>query len=162
MNRLKTVSFPDGRGDQVFTYEPDGLVREISTNNDAGVVTTNSYTYNRRRLITGESILLPGRPALYFGYGYNRNGILASNVYPSNTGVNYAPNALGQSTQVGSYATGVSYHPNGAVAGFTYGNGIIHSMVQNGRRKPARSTDVGGQVRLTFSSLTTAMEMSHR
>ena len=38
--------------------------------------------------------------------------------------VSYAPNALGQPTQAGSYATGVQYFPNGAIKQFTYGNGI--------------------------------------
>src|SRR5690606_15344898 len=29
--------------------------------------------------------------------------------------------------QAGSYATNVTYHPNGTIAGFTYGNGIVHT-----------------------------------
>ena len=53
----------------------------------------------------------------------------------------FSPNALGQPTQVGSYATGVSYYPNGAIQQFTYGNGIVHTMTQNARQLPARSTD---------------------
>jgi RHS repeat-associated protein len=63
--------------------------------------------------------------------------------YPDGAAVDLAPNALGQPTKVGTYATGVSYHPNGAIAGFTYGNGITHSLTQNARGLPDVSTDVG-------------------
>jgi len=144
LNRLSTLSFPDGRGNQSFVYEPDGLSKQIVTDNEPGVSVTNAYTYNRRRLMTGESIAMPGRPAMAFGYGYDQNGNLATNTYPSGTAVSYNPNARGQASQSGSYATGVAYHPNGAISGFTYGNGIVHSMTQNAGRLPARSTDTGG------------------
>ena len=39
----------------------------------------------------------------------------------------------GHSTQAGSYASNVTYYPNGAIAGFTYGNGIGHTLTQNTR-----------------------------
>jgi hypothetical protein len=44
---------------------------------------------------------------------------------------------------VGTFASAISYHPNGAVSGFTYGNGIKHSMVQNVRGMPRVALDVG-------------------
>jgi len=62
-------------------------------------------------------------------------------VYPSGLTVQHAPNALGQPTQAGTFATGVSYFPNGALKSFTYGNGIVHTATQNARGLPARSTD---------------------
>ena len=55
-----------------------------------------------------------------------------------------APNALGQPTQAGTYATGVSYYPNGAIKQFTYGNGIVHAMTRNLRQLPERSRDALG------------------
>ena len=36
-----------------------------------------------------------------------------------------------------------TYHPNGAVARFKYGNGIVHTTSQNARGLPYQSTDVG-------------------
>jgi YD repeat-containing protein len=59
------------------------------------------------------------------------------------------PNALGQPTQVrdlsgANYASGVSYHPNGAIKRFTYGNGVVHTMTQNARQLPATSGSSGG------------------
>ena len=58
---------------------------------------------------------------------------------------------LGQATQAGAYATGAQYFPNGALKQFTYGNGIVHTMVQNARQLPASSTDTGGALSQQFT-----------
>jgi RHS repeat-associated protein len=60
--------------------------------------------------------------------------------------VTYTPNALGQPTGAGSYATGVSYYPNGAIKQFTYGNGIVHTLSQNTRQLPDTSRDAYGTI----------------
>lgn len=148
-NRLTTLNFPDGIGDQNLVYWPDGLVRQITTFNDGGTSVVNAYDYNKRRLLTGESIGQPGWYAWGIGYGYDANASLSTQTYPTGLIVNYAPNALGQATAVTStdgwiYASGVSYYPNGALKQFTYGNGVVHTMTQNARQLPARSTDSGG------------------
>jgi uncharacterized protein RhaS with RHS repeats len=86
-------------------------------------------------------------------YGYNANAHLSQLTYPDNHVVSYAPDALGRATQVtGSgglgtaqtYASGITYYPGGAIAGFTYGNGVVHAMTQNARKLPGRSTDTLG------------------
>ena len=41
------------------------------------------------------------------------------------------------------YASGVSYHPNGAVASYTLANGINHSLTQNTRGLPLVNRDAG-------------------
>jgi RHS repeat-associated protein len=144
-NRLTALRFPDGVGDQTWTYTPDGLPASIVTNNTAGgTQAINRYTYNRRRLPTGESLEQPGWYTWSIGYAYNANGHRAGVQYPTGLYVDFAPNALGQATRAGSYATGVSYHPNGAIAQFTYGNGVVHSMEQNARQLPLRTTSSGG------------------
>lgn len=68
---------------------------------------------------------------------------MASHTSPALT-VDYAPNALGQPTQAGTYAAGVSYFANGAMAQFTYGNGIVHTLAQNIRGLPDQSRDAYG------------------
>lgn len=140
-NRVKTLSFPDGVGNQVWTYTPDGLASQITTYNAAnnGVPVINAYHYNERRMLDGqgESISQPAWYTWGLGYGYDANGSLSTHVYPGNITVDYAPNALGQPTKVGMYATNVSYYPNGAVKAFTYGNNIPHLMLQNARQLPA-------------------------
>jgi len=145
-NRLKTLAFPDGKGNQTWTYWPTGAVQTIVTDNDGpGVATvTNQYTYNKRGLLSGESVTQAGWYTWNAGYGYSVNGHLAAQTYPNGLSVAYAPNALGQATQAGPYAVGVQYYPNGGIKQFTYGNGIVHSMTQNARQLPARSTDSGG------------------
>jgi RHS repeat-associated protein len=138
-NRITALSFPDGLGDTAHTYTPDGLPASITAYNAGNTVTTQ-YTYNRRRLLTQErtlwnSINWP------ISYTYNANGHRLSEVLPGNVAVNYAPNALGQPTQAGTYATGVTYYPNGAIKQFTYGNGVVHNLIQNARQLPERSYD---------------------
>jgi hypothetical protein len=142
-NRLLALYFPDSNGNQRWAYWPDGLVKQITTAN-AGVTSYNSYAYNKRRLLTGESLGHADGEAWALGYGYNPNGHLAGIRYPSGQTVALALNALGQATQVGSYATGVSYYPNGAIKQFTYGNGIVHTMTQNDRQLPDTSKDAYG------------------
>jgi YD repeat-containing protein len=141
-NRLKTLIFPDGRGNQAWNYTADGLPELVTTYNSAnGDAVVNSYSYNHRRLLIGEDMSQPGADTASMDYGYDANANMALQMYPSGLSVSYAPNALGQPTQAGSYASGVLYHPNGAIKQFTYGNGIVHTMTQNGRQLPARSTD---------------------
>ncbi|AWV08082.1 RHS repeat domain-containing protein [Marilutibacter maris] len=141
-NRIVSLSFPDGRGNTTHTYTADGLPETITVNNDGGTgqIVTTSYAYNRRRLPVQERMQW-GSVDWTLGYGYNANGHLASQVYPDGTSVDYAPNALGQPTQAGSYASNVSYFPNGAIKQFTYGNGIVHTLTQNARGLPDISTD---------------------
>ena len=148
-NRVTDMSFPDGNGNQHWSYTPDGLPNQVRTWNDAGTTIVDTvYTYNKRRLLTKESLLRPYEWAI--GYGYDQNGSLAAQTYPTGLALNYAPNALGQATQVatvpgssttGTYASGVSYYPNGAIKQFTYGNGIVHTMTQNARQLPQATQD---------------------
>ena len=150
-NRPLTLSFPDGRGNQSFTYTLDGLPSQVTTNNSAGGTTVvNGYTYNRRRMLTAETMNQVGWYTWQIGYGYDTLGNLASQSYPTGLSVGYTPNALGQATQAGSFAAGVLYHPNGAIKQFTYGNGLVHTMVQNARQLPATSTDTGGALNQTY------------
>lgn len=149
-NRLSSLLFPNGVGNQTWHYWSDGLVRSIVTDNDGpgtGVV-TNHYDYNKRRLLTGESSGQAGWYTWGLGYAYDANGSLAIQTYPTGLAISYAPNALGQATQArdqsGSYyASGASYYPNGAIKQFTYGNGVVHSMAQNARQLPQRVLSSG-------------------
>lgn len=142
-NRVQTLSFPDNLGDTDYTYTPDGLPDTISVDNGGGNVVTTSYTYNRRRLLIGETMAW-GSILWDLSYAYDANGHLSGQAYPDGLSVPYAPNALGQPTQVGAYATQISYYPNGAIQQFTYGNGIVHTLTQNARQLPDTSRDAYG------------------
>lgn len=139
-NRLKTLKFPDGRGNQTWTYAPDGLPSTVVADNGASNLITTRYTYNRRRMLTEERMLW-NKISWPITYTYNANAHLSAEKYPNGQSIEFTPNALGQPTRAGAFATGVSYYPNGAIKQFTYGNGIVHAMTQNARQLPIRSTD---------------------
>ncbi|MGY1457034.1 RHS repeat-associated core domain-containing protein [Luteimonas sp. A534] len=157
-SRLKTLSFPkdsngNGNGDQAWTYFRDGKPHQISTWN-IGVEggdpkeTRNLYGYHRRGLLTTEAIAVPAWYMFLVGHAYDANGHEIKLTYPSGRVVTTAVNALGQPTAITSagatYASGIGYHPNGAVAGFTYGNGIVHAMAPNARQLPGTVSSVYG------------------
>ncbi|PJK07713.1 hypothetical protein CO610_08740 [Lysobacteraceae bacterium NML95-0200] len=140
---------PGGRGNQSWRYTPDGLPATITTHNSHGGNTvTNSYSYNKRRLLVQETTTADASNPWTLGYGYNANGHLNSHSYPAGLTAHYTLNALGQVTQISAQdgssvnvASNISYFPNGAVKGFTYGNGITHTATQNTRGLPQRITD---------------------
>lgn len=139
-NRLKTLAFPDTNGNQTWLYTPDGLPQRITTVNSEGEDTAvNEYTYNKRRLLTRETLSQPNWYSMGVEYEYNGKGQLAGQTYPNDLYVDYDVNALGQPRRAGDFATNVSYYPNGSIKGFTYGNGVVFSMTQNARQLPARA-----------------------
>lgn len=142
-NRVTTLSFPDGRGNQIWSYVADGMPATITTYASAFDTSpaVNSYSYNRRRQITSESLTQGASEVWSLGYTYDVNGHLATQTYPDSQVVTYSPNALGQATEASPYVTAVSYYPNGATKQFTYGNGVVHTLVQNARQLPERSFD---------------------
>lgn len=150
--RVKTnLHFPDLNGDQNWEYTPDGKPLKVYTLSEGGTShAANSYIYNKRRLISAEYVGEMTIGSEVIQYAYDPGGALASTTYPSGRQVDYAPNALGQATKAGSYASNVQYYPNGGMKQFTYGNGLVHSMAQNARQLPARVTDGGGALDTTY------------
>lgn len=140
MNRPTILDFPDGNGSQQWAYRPDGLVAAITTNND-GVATTNRYDYNLRGLLTRETQEQAGDSTWSLAYAYDPHASLAALTYPSGRSVAFAPDALGQPTQVGAFATDAQFHPNGSLAGFRSGDGTVRTIAQNERGLPERIRD---------------------
>ena len=62
----------------------------------------------------------------------------------------FTPNALGQSTQVGSLISATRWHPSGTNAGWTFGNGIQRALTQTSRKLPDRLTDSGSGSAVIF------------
>ena len=148
-NRLTSLAFPDGRGNLAYTYDAVGSVRSVVANNDgigANAVRT-TYTRDRRGLLRREVVQIGSAPGTPVDYQYDANGYLVSQAYADMV-VDYAPNALGQSTRAGAFATGAKYFPNGALRQFTYGNGVVHQLTQNARGLPARSLDQYGSLKI--------------
>jgi RHS repeat-associated protein len=143
-NRLTGATYPTGTSALSQTWTPDGLLLTTSTN---GAVWT--YGYNKRRLLQSESLVYGGQ-TFALSRGYDANGHQSSLTYPDNLVAGYLPNAMGQATLAGSYASGVTYYPNGAMSGFHYGNSVAHTLTQNARGLPQRSQD-GAVTDLTYS-----------
>jgi YD repeat-containing protein len=141
-NRLRTLTFPDSDGNQSWLYTNDGKPANVTTWNDKGASQViNEYSYYKRGLLREERVQQTGEGVWTLGYQYDPNGALSAQVYPSGLLVAYSPNALGQATRAGSYATGVAYWPSGGMRTFAYGNGIVHSMMQNDRQLPSHVVD---------------------
>jgi YD repeat-containing protein len=135
-NRLLDTTFGDNKPGVFRILTRDGLPDTVTSG-----LTAWKYLYNKRRLLRVESLSY-GSGLYPISYEYDANGSLSKLIYPqSSLEINYKPNALGEATQIGGYATDIKYHPNGAVKGFVYGNGIRRSMSQNSRGLPENATD---------------------
>ncbi len=141
-NRPILTTFGDNSPSITTTYTDDGLPWTVTS--DGSVWT---YLYNNRRLLMSESLTIGG--ATYpFGHTYNVNGHESVLTYPDLSTVDYAPNALGEATQAWPYAIGVTRHPNGAIANFSYANGVVHEGTQTVRGLPKKSTDALGSTNI--------------
>ena len=156
-NRLTDVTYPDGFSTATYQYTPDGALQMQSVANDSFPVTTY-YSYDERRLLTSEKLCFSAppcasnAPTFALGYGYDANGHLSSTTYPDGRGISYAPNALGQPTAAGSYATSVKYFPNGTMASFNYGSGAKYTASEDERGLVSRDTDaLNGAAAMDFS-----------
>lgn len=139
-NRLLTTTYGDSSPSITRTWFPDGQPKTVASNG-----TTWTYAFNTRRLVKQEKLVYGGT-TWTTDRAYNANGHPSTLTYPgpgTRLAVSYAPNALGQPTQVGSYATAITYHPGGQVSGFTFGNGIAHTLTLNTRALPLQNRDVG-------------------
>ena len=136
-NRLKDTSYGDASPAIGRSYMADGLPSQVWS---AG--STWTYAYNNRRLLVSESLAY-GVGSYSFGRGIDAYGNLASLAYPGGPTVTYDPDALGRPRQVSGYASNASYHPNGAIAGYTLLNGIVHTSTQNTRGLPLLWRDAG-------------------
>lgn len=136
VNLLTSVSYGDGSPGVTRSYTPDGLLETISSNGS-----TWKYRYNSLRVLTQETLNYGGQDYT-LGWSIDGNGNPSALTYPDGrTAVAYSPNALGELQQVGDFAKGVKYWPNGAVADYTLGNGIKHNQTQNLRGLPLLNTD---------------------
>lgn len=144
-NRLTYIDHPIGTADVGYSYFPDGALHTATT-----PTSTWTYTYNNRRLLRTETLVVNGQ-SLTMTHNYNANGHRSSLGYPNQSTVAFLPNALGEPSQAGGFADDVSYHPNGAIGGFRYGNNLQHTTTLTVRQMPELIRDIGtGQPLLQF------------
>lgn len=71
-NRLTRLSFPDLNGDQEWRYTADGKPYTVTIRNDAGASQAiNTFTYNKRGLLTAETLSDSNLGVQSLGYGYD-------------------------------------------------------------------------------------------
>jgi YD repeat-containing protein len=132
MNRVQSITPPAGTQDTYYTYDSVGNITNVSSG-----VTQQWFTYNTRNMLLTQVLSVPGY-AWGLAYSYDGYGHTSAIGYPSyngaSEGVAYSPDALGRATQVGGYASGISYFPNSQVAGFNYGSGASYVAQQNTRQ----------------------------
>lgn len=134
MNRVLTINPPAGTQATIYTYDALGNIK-----NTISGIAIQGYSYNTRNLLTNQVLWIPGASYSWsIAYNYDSYAHVNAIGYPSysgsSEGVAYSPDALGRVTQVGGYASGITYFPNNQVAGFNYGNGASYVAQQNARQ----------------------------
>ncbi|MGH8050513.1 MAG: RHS repeat-associated core domain-containing protein, partial [Arenimonas sp.] len=138
--RLLAVDVPGTTNDLGYSYFNDGALKSLISGTSRW-----DYTYNKLRLPVTETLTIDSLVKT-LTHAYNNMAQESSLTYPSGLVVATTPNALGQATQAGTFATGVNYHAMGGMSIFNYGNGIVHRMTPNMRMLPTRSWDMNGAV----------------
>ena len=146
-NRLALVDYPDTTPDVAYKYYSDGLVERVSR----GDVAWN-YSYDENNNLLNETLNITGTVDLTLPLSYTINPLdhVADVTYPNGLTVDYAPDALGRPTQVGSFAHTVGFHPSGQLHTYTAANNLVTTITLNDRLFPATIT-AGNSVDLTYS-----------
>jgi len=134
MNRVLTITPPSGTQSTAYSYYPQGTIKTAISG-----VASQMFYYNTRDLLTSQTLSIAGTNYSWgIGYNYDSYGHVNAVGYPAANGVSegvaYNPDALGRAAQVGGYVSGITYFPNGQVAGFNYGNGASYVAQQNARQ----------------------------
>ena len=136
LNRLTVSNYP-GITPNVRRYydKNSNLVRVFV----AGGVSDKRFAYDAADNLVVETQIFDGRNYVV-RYSYNNKGYLANIRYPSGRNVGLNPDDLGRPRQVGSFATGIAYHPNGVPSRMTYATGRVLTTTLNARQTIERLT----------------------
>lgn len=155
-NRLKKIDAPGTDDDVRFTY--DTLDRTTTIENGAGAkLGRTTFTYDTASRVTSRVDLINGRT---FTQAFTYDGMdrLVAHDYPSNSRrVSYEYDAPGRLTAVKTrlgagpeqtLAPTFTYHPSGAISGYTLGNGQVRSVTFDTRQRPTHWVD--GPLDITY------------
>lgn len=138
-SRDRVIRTAHGDGSSVIqqAYTADGQLEQITASRPGTNTIRWTYSYNNRRLLTQQRYDW-GDPANHWIFNRLIDGHGHEYALQDPHGqIDYQPNALGQPTRVGNYATGVTHHPNGMVAGYVSGNGRSFRLTLNTRGLPS-------------------------
>jgi YD repeat-containing protein len=132
MNRVLTIAPPPGTQTTSYQYDARGNVSNVVSG-----IATNTFNYDSLNHLTTQTLTVPGY-AWGIGYSYDSYGHVNAIGYPSyngsSEGIALSPDGFGRATQVGGYASGITYFPNNQVESFNYGNGASYVSQQNTRQ----------------------------
>jgi RHS repeat-associated protein len=129
---------PAGTDSISTAYDPDGRVQTLAT-----PMTSWSYSYDKRGLIETQALTANGG-TFTIADQFDPQAHVSQRTYPDGLVTSFSPNAWGEASQLGSFASSIGYSANGLVAGFTYGNGLAFSQSLDGRQRPASIQASGG------------------
>lgn len=154
-NRLQTVVYPDGLGDQQLEYTAIGQLKTERVFNQDRIAVVTTRTYNSLGSVTSQSRVVGSASARSLAFGYDPMGQHIRTDYPDGYSVRQSLNALGQPVQLQDgtgavLASNVAYAPSGETTALTYGNGIVRGVTENARQLTSRIVD-GGVIDLNYS-----------
>lgn len=130
MNQLTAVNYPDSSPDLAYTYDDNGNLKTLNSSS-----ANWTYSYNKLNALTQETLVTNGQ-TFTTDYDFDTQDRLTDMDYPSGLSLSITPNAYGEPESVGSYASGIEYHPNGSIKALTYGNSRVYTTTQNDRQLP--------------------------
>jgi RHS repeat-associated protein len=149
-NRLRWARQGDGNGQIERTYKADGLLERITSYRTGRNTLTWAYEYHNSRELKEERHTW-GDPANFWSWFYQVDPRRQRRSYADAYGeVALDPDALGRPRRMGGYASNVSYHPDGSVAGYVLGNGITFRTTPDAFGRPEVWEHVG-RSRQTYS-----------
>ena len=157
LGRPTTTDFADiNTPDMTRSYDANGNLKTVRRGAGADLIRW-TYYYNEINLLNYEYLDVDGRNYDAY-YGFNTAGHRVFRILPSNRYLDETRDGLGRLTSVAgsgggtSYASNISYHPSGAIAGATYGNGQVFSQTLNARLQPSHLlSQLGGNTALDLT-----------
>ena len=147
--RHTRIDFPGATPDVATIYDANGNVKEVTKGASHWV-----YDYDENDNLVTETLSIAdalfGTRNYVTANVYNDLDVQSQVTYPSGLVVNYAPDAFGRATRVGTFATNVTYHPSGHLQSYRLANGVVTNVTLNDRLIPA-TIHTGSLVDLNYT-----------
>jgi RHS repeat-associated protein len=146
-HRLIGIDAPGTADDATFTYDArDNRVRAA-----AGTV-DSVFSYDAANRLVAREDRIQGQ-IFITGFTYDARDNLTTITYPSGRAAQYEYDGADRISRVfaasQTYADQISYHPSGAIAGYTLGNGTHETVTFDARNRPAHLTS--GPLDVTYA-----------
>lgn len=132
LNRRRLTDFSGTALDVATSYDRNGNVQEVSKGTSRWV-----YGYDDNDNLSTETLTVAdplfGARSYVTGHAYNNLDVQRQITYPSGLAIDYAPDAFGRATQVGTFASNITYHPSGQLQSYRLANGVVTNVALNAR-----------------------------